>query len=248
LLRLSRVAKRSRNSGGTMSPVERANYLAAIVIAIGIREIIPAVVKGKIDLEVACQIASLPVSEQMQELDRQIRPREELTLLEKFKALWESASLEERSQASPCIAEFVGSPSERTPRVSGVLFPEAVTEKPKAGRMVPTESEFESFYAAYPRRVNKSKSKIAFAKAFSLLRKTMDADQVISVIMAGVAVYAKHANPEALCHPTTWLNGCRWQDEAGSIGSGEINPRKRSSAQLGVFREEDAALLEDAVF
>ena len=117
-------------------------------------------------------------------------------------------------------------------KVPGALFPDAIEEKPQKGRMVPTDEEFEAFYQAYPRRVNKANAKVAFAKAFKTLRKTLAPDAVIETIMQGVSVYAKHANPDVLCHPTTWLNGCRWEDDPGSIGT----PATRTVAPIQVNR------------
>ncbi len=133
--------------------------------------------------------------------------------------------------------------------VSGVLFPDAADDVQHTKRMVPTDAEFEAFWKAFPRRVKKPDAKKAFAKAFRLLRKTLDPKAAIDTIMTGVALYAKHADPGVLCHPTTWLNGCRWEDDPEGIGSGEKDSRRRSSAMHGAFTEEAAArCLEDAVF
>jgi hypothetical protein len=77
----------------------------------------------------------------------------------------------------------------------------------------------------------------------------MECEQVITTIMTGVGVYATHADPAVLCYPTTWLNGCRWEDEADGIRSPEKDQRRRNIAMHGAFTEEKAAAcLEDAVF
>lgn len=76
----------------------------------------------------------------------------------------------------------------------------------------------------------------------------MNSEQVIATIMTGVDVYAKNANPESLCHPTTWLNGDRWQDEAGSIWTGDRPKSRTGNATFGTYTDEDRAQLEDAVF
>ncbi len=67
-------------------------------------------------------------------------------------------------------------------------------------------SDFDIFYAAYPRRVGKLDAIKAYAKA----RTVATADE----ILAGVENYKRH-KPEYAdwCHPATWLNKGRWMDE-----------------------------------
>ena len=67
-------------------------------------------------------------------------------------------------------------------------------------------SDFDTFYAAYPRRVGKLDAIRAYAKA----RTVATADE----ILAGVALYQAN-KPEYAdwCHPATWLNKGRWMDE-----------------------------------
>jgi len=67
-------------------------------------------------------------------------------------------------------------------------------------------TDFDTFYAAYPRRVGKLDAIRAYAKA----RTVATADE----ILAGVALY-KANKPEYAdwCHPATWLNKGRWMDE-----------------------------------
>ncbi len=126
-------------------------------------------------------------------------------------------------------------------KVPGALFPDAIEEKPQKGRMVPTDEEFEAFYKAFPRKVTKAKSKIAFEKAFKTLRKKHDPETAIKTIMSGVAVYVSKANPDALCHPTTWLNGERWDDDPESIGSPTLGRATRGrdikSMRYGTYDE-----------
>jgi hypothetical protein len=154
---------------------------------------------------------------------------------EEMKTIYESASL---FSAAACTYGCDMSPVVQEPATakgSGLLFPDVAEERKIAGRMVPKDAEFEAFYAAYPRRVNKAKAKIAFAKAFKTLRKTHEPDAAIATIMQGVSVYAKHANPEVLCHPTTWLNGCRWEDDPSGIGKAVVS---QSNAEYGKFRRK----------
>lgn len=70
---------------------------------------------------------------------------------------------------------------------------------------------FESFWNTYPKKVNKKKSKEKFMK----ICKT---EKVFNEIMAGLHSQLKSDewkknNGQFIPHPTTWLNGERWQDE-----------------------------------
>jgi ParB-like chromosome segregation protein Spo0J len=133
-------------------------------------------------------------------------------------------------------------------KVPRVLFPDAEEERQQRLRTVPTDAEFEAFWKAFPCRVNKGNARKAFTRAFGRLRKTMNCEQVIAIIMSGTNVYATHANPERLCHPTTWLNGDRWTDEAESIWAGDKPKKSTGNATFGTYTDEERATLQDAVF
>jgi hypothetical protein len=69
-------------------------------------------------------------------------------------------------------------------------------------------AQFDEFWNAYPRKKGKGQARKAFEKA---LEKT---DLV--TILAGVASYVANedlSNPQFVAHPSTWLNGERWDDE-----------------------------------
>lgn len=68
--------------------------------------------------------------------------------------------------------------------------------------------KFDQFWELYPRKVGKGKARQAFEKA---LEKT-DLD----TILTGVEAYVYHEgynDMEFIAHPTSWLNGERWDDE-----------------------------------
>lgn len=68
--------------------------------------------------------------------------------------------------------------------------------------------QFNDFWAVYPRKKGKGQARRAFEKA---LEKT-DLD----TILAGVAAYVANEDmddPQFIAHPSTWLNGERWEDE-----------------------------------
>lgn len=66
---------------------------------------------------------------------------------------------------------------------------------------------FEAFWAAYPRKVGKIGARKAWGAA---IRKAPAA-----VLIAAATAFAADPNrePEFTCHPTTWLNQGRWEDD-----------------------------------
>ena len=68
--------------------------------------------------------------------------------------------------------------------------------------------QFNKFWAMYPRKKGKGQAIKAFEKA--LLKTDLE------TILAGVEAYIEHEDmydPQFIAHPTTWLNGERWDDE-----------------------------------
>lgn len=73
---------------------------------------------------------------------------------------------------------------------------------------------FDRFWAAYPRRVAKEAARKAFAKA---IENGVDPE----LLIAGAKRYAAERygqDPRYTKHPTTWLNGGCWHDDAPSGG------------------------------
>lgn len=139
--------------------------------------------------------------------------------------------------------------AKRAAKKSGALFPEVAeeiefTEK----RMEPTEDEFQAFWDAYPRKVEKKRAKAAFVKAFRSLRKTLSPEAAVAKIMQGVSVYSRNANQDALCHPTTWLNGERWEDDPAGIGTPDRMARRAENAMLGAYEPREKTPISEAVF
>lgn len=67
-------------------------------------------------------------------------------------------------------------------------------------------TDFDRFWQPYPLKVGKAKAMKALAKA---LKKVS-----IERIEAGVEDYKRHKPSwQHFCHPATWLNGERWDDE-----------------------------------
>jgi len=101
--------------------------------------------------------------------------------------------------------------------VRGVLTPQSVGTDTGGNLTITTElepeendisSKFDVFWFEYPRKKGKGQARKAFEKA---LEKTD-----IDTIIAGVESYKANADmsdPQFVAHPTTWLNGERWDDE-----------------------------------
>jgi uncharacterized protein YdaU (DUF1376 family) len=68
--------------------------------------------------------------------------------------------------------------------------------------------DFEVFYAAYPLKKGRGQA----ARAF----RTARAKASMDVIMAGLKAYNWPNDPKYCPHPSTWLNGERWADQAAA--------------------------------
>ena len=75
---------------------------------------------------------------------------------------------------------------------------------------------FDRFWKAVPRKVGKKGANVAYRAAL----KTVDAEELI----AGMEKYAKkmaseRTEPRFICHPTTWLQQGRWEDEEVEVNA-----------------------------
>lgn len=84
-----------------------------------------------------------------------------------------------------------------------------------------SDTDFDTFWETYPRRVGKAKAKATFLK----LDK-----ELLPQIMEKLEEYSQSEqwqNPKYIPHPTTWLNQGRWEDEViGETLEDEINRMK----------------------
>lgn len=86
------------------------------------------------------------------------------------------------------------------------------------------EEAFETFWAAYPRRVGKGAAREKFAKA---IKKT-----TLDVMLTAIADYIRH-KPDRIDfkHPATWLHQECWCDEWQSVPQ-RLDPPRRTMADL----------------
>lgn len=90
-----------------------------------------------------------------------------------------------------------------------------------------TGALFETFWAAYPRRVERKAAERAFAKALATLGKTRRFDAVRAAEYLTEAVRAwsvqwiqrEKRTPDKIPHAATWLNGERWTDELPAVAA-----------------------------
>jgi hypothetical protein len=106
--------------------------------------------------------------------------------------------------------------------------------------------EFEAFWSAYPRKAgNKQKAFEAFKNAGVPLRTLMDA-----ITEQKQSAQWEKDNGQFIPHPTTWLNGKRWEDQlaksnripkgaSGQLGEMELMAIRRALAEPVEDFEED---------
>ncbi len=162
-----------------------------------------------------------------------------------------NAIIQAKLRKDSCENHHIG-PVESAPKATedkkprGVLFDDPVDAKPIPSRAKATDEDFDKFWKIYPRKVNKAKARESFDRAFKKLRAKHTADEAVKIICDGARIYATKANPEALCHPTTWLNGARWEDDPEAIATPSLADAKMSSrlkaARHGTYDESEEIL------
>lgn len=106
---------------------------------------------------------------------------------------------------------------------------------------------FDRFWAAYPRKEDKQKAR----KAFERLKPD---EGLLVTMLAGIERQKKSAQwvkdgGQFIPHPTTWLNGCRWEDETPAAHTGktvsaqQYTQREYTEEELLAVNDD---LLEDA--
>jgi hypothetical protein len=117
--------------------------------------------------------------------------------------------------------------------VTGVVTPQSLGTDTAGNLTITTELEpqnikplndineqFNDFWSVYPRKKGKGQARKAFEKA---LEKTD-----IVTILNGVVAYIENGDmddPQFIAHPSTWLNGERWEDEYVQVRSVSRSPQ-----------------------
>lgn len=95
-----------------------------------------------------------------------------------------------------------------------------------------TVGDFPAFWSAYPRKVDKKKAERAYERAL----KAADHD----VIVDGLARWLPHfaaKDPDFTPHPTTWLNGERWNDSPPTRSTSQVLPKGAESVMAWSAKE-----------
>lgn len=83
-------------------------------------------------------------------------------------------------------------------------------------KQVVNNSLFDVFWKAYPRKTNKGFAKKVFAK----LKVT---DELLGKMLHAIEVQKRYTwkdkDPQYIPHPSSWLNGERWEDEVQAVSS-----------------------------
>lgn len=82
---------------------------------------------------------------------------------------------------------------------------------------------FDTFWTRYPRKVAKPRALAAWKKA----TKRTDADLILDGLDPWLSYWGTQSDEQYIPHPTTWLNGERWNDKPPS----RAQPSKRRAAE-----------------
>ena len=120
------------------------------------------------------------------------------------------------------------------------LFCQAEEQPPSRratrGWRTTSSTEFEDWYAVYPRKVGRGQAEKAYCKA----RYGVSAETLLAGAKAYAALCrAKETDPQYIAHPATWLNGQRWTDEDLQDIAVDPDPVDRRAFQRAVREWED---------
>ena len=81
---------------------------------------------------------------------------------------------------------------------------------------------FDAFWAMYPRKVEKAKARQRWGRLTEAKRRA-----AMEALPLHVAAWEQRGDPQFIPHPTTWLNGQRWEDDPTSVGGRPVQPSTR---------------------
>jgi hypothetical protein len=111
--------------------------------------------------------------------------------------------------------EFVKPPEPLRPEGKGKE--QGKEGKGTRARATSSDPLFDEFWAAYPRKTDKGNARKAWDKA---VKKTDGR----TIILAAAALAASKPDLKFTAHPSTWLNGERWDDQPLTLIAGGRNP------------------------
>lgn len=140
------------------------------------------------------------------------------------------------------LLKFDTSPNRATPpSILGYSpGPNWATEPEVKTRIEPVEqdSKFTQFWKAYPRKTNKSFAERVFAK---LKVDQQMLDKMLQAIALQNRTVWKDKDQQYIPHPSTWLNGQRWEDEVSTFVKPLTQAERATNLALG--RTSESRLL-----
>lgn len=112
------------------------------------------------------------------------------------------------------------------------LLPSVAPTLPKSLPVVATnviDAAFDAWWTIYPRRVGKPKARTAFKAA---AKKAKGTDALFDGLAPWVAYWDDRGEPEFVPHPTTWLNGERWNDQPPASSTGKVKIGKGATQSV----------------
>ena len=93
------------------------------------------------------------------------------------------------------------------------------------GKETTAKSDFEVWYKAYPKHINRGNAERAWKKATK--------EVTVEELMKGLERYKRSIfgkDPEFIPHPASWLNGKRWLENLGGSGQSRLGSSYRGAA------------------
>jgi hypothetical protein len=101
--------------------------------------------------------------------------------------------------------------------------------------------KFDVFWAAYPKKTDRKKACIAFARI-------KPSDDLLQTMLSAISAWSSKwtAEPQYIPHPTTWLNGERWNDAPPATPAPQSNHHKPLNAHSEI-RQNRAELMRQSL-
>ena len=168
-------------------------------------------------------------SEEIARLVEEERQRKEKRAEQKRK---ERMSRDSRATVAPPVARQSSDPSPLNGSPPAPIYKNNTPLSLNTLTNKRSNSLFDQFWTAYPRKIGKGAAQKAWAAA---IRKANP-----ETIIEGVERYPWPDDPAFIPHASTWLNGHRWEDELPGM-----KPRKLSQAELDEQERKRIEFLKD---
>lgn len=103
--------------------------------------------------------------------------------------------------------------------------------------------KFDQFWSVYPRKTDRKKARAAF-------ERIKPSDDLLQTMLSAINAWSAKwtAEPQYIPHPTTWLNGERWNDEPPVMAKASTaHPTTKPLNPHSQIREDRAAIMRAAL-